>query len=367
MPNTPFHHPYRIDAQTFHNALGLPGLASFVAATQLPDSVRFLAVDPTIFTQAYLLLGAQPQRFGNDLTLYLATVRTFFERVDAVGGITVPAIGDQDFRRRLSEDLGVGLAAYFMVQMFGLTWDSISQIPQNANISKKRPDFQGYTAANLRFLFETKGTTKMSGVEDALSNALDQVKRYPEPANAKVAVVSYLSADERFFPSTSFVVDPPALPDEVKPDAETSRLLHFEKVLQYAGLPLSAKVYVSTLSRKLREQHRTDQGFRTTARGTAKIEQDLVDLKEQFEAELTPRPGIIANEIGFAGQIFESAEIGLKLFFGVALPALTAGIEFREQDQKLPTQVTVTENEVTSTFSDGTLLRVTPIERVKQK
>jgi len=360
MANTPFHHPYRIDAQTFRHAHGLTGLTSFVPSTHLPDSVRFLAINPAIFTHAYLLLGEQSQRFGNDLTLYLTTVRAFFERADAVGGIAIPTTGDQDFRRRVSEDLGVALAAYFMVQMFGLTWESISQIPQNANLSKKRPDFQGYTTANARLLFEAKGTTQMANVEKALSKAIGQVKGYPESASAKVAIVSYLNADVRFFPSTSFVVDPPALPDEVKPDAETSRFLHFEKVLQYAGLPVTAKKYVTALSHKLREQHRAEQGELLSVKRVERLEKQQTELKDQFAGEFsrTPRPGIRAAETAFVGQLVEDNTNRLTIFFGVAMPVLEAGIEFKEPERKLETRVTEVDGVITSTLSDGTILRI---------
>src|SRR5438876_6068448 len=241
--NTPIHHPYRIDAPTLERAASAAGSSRLLNSSQLPENVRFVAVNPAVFTHAYLLLGEHPQPFVSDLTLYLSTVRAFFERADAVGGINVPTGANSDSRRRLSEDLGVALAAFFMVEAFRLSWELISQIPQNSKLSKKRPDFQGYTATHQRYLFEAKGTTKLPTVEKTMSKALSQVKGYPESAEAKIAILSYLSADERFFPSTSFVVDPPALPEELKPDAETSRLLHFEKVLQYAGLPQTAKDY----------------------------------------------------------------------------------------------------------------------------
>lgn len=359
--NTPFHHPYRIDAPTLARAASAAGSTRLINSSQLPENVRFVAVNPAVFTHAYLLLGEQPQRFVSDLTLYLSTVRTFFERADAVGGINVPAGANSDSRRRLSEDLGVALAAFFMVEVFGLSWESISQIPQNSKLSKKRPDFQGYAAANQRYLFEAKGTTKLQTVEKTMSKALTQVKGYPETAEAKIAIVSYLSADERFFPSTSFVVDPPALPEEVKPDAETSRLLHFEKVLQFAGLPQTAKDYVSTLSHRLREKHRIDEGASPSVARTRRIEGLEEELRGEFAEEVQPNnlETHRFRDFEFLGRSSESANSRLKVFFGAQRQALEAGIRFDPVSQSSRPELMVSDTEVSSVFPDGTLLQVT--------
>lgn len=366
--NTPFHHPFRIDVPTLVRAELAPGSTRLINSTQLPENVRFVAVNPAVFTHAYLLLGEQPQRFVSDLTLYLTTVRTFFERADAVGGINVPDWANPDSRRRLSEDLGVALAAFFMVEVFGLSWESVSQIPQNAKLSKKRPDFQGYTPTNQRYLFEAKGTTKLQTVEKTMSKAMSQVKGYPETAEAKIAIVSYLSADERFFPSTSFVVDPPALPEEVKPDAETSRLLHFEKVLQFAGLPQTAKDYVSTLSHRLREKHRIDEGGTTSVARTRRIEGLQEDLRAEFVEE--SQPNVLEThryrDSEFLGRSSESAVSKIKVFFGVLRQALDAGVRFEASAQPPKTELTVAEMEVSSAFADGTLLHVTGLNGGKK-
>lgn len=362
--NTPFHHPFRIDGPTLTRAANAAGFSKLINATQLPENVRFVAVNPAIFTHAYLLLGEQPQRFVSDLTLYLTTVRTFFERADAVGGINVPAGANSDSKRRLSEDLGVALAAFFMVEIFGVTWESISQIPANTKLSKKRPDFQGFTLASQRFLFEAKGTTKLQTVEKTMSKALDQVKKYPEVADAKIAIVSYLSADERYFPSTSFVVDPPALPEEIKPDAETSQLLHFEKVLQFAGLSQTAKDYVTTLSQRLKEEHRVAQGGTTSWGRRQEISRLENELNERFATEKKPREQEIVRvkDAEFLGRIAETKESKLKAFFGADKRALETGVAFKPREFKFETHVEVTEKEVTTTFSDGTILRITGFE-----
>lgn len=365
--NTPFHHAYRIDAPTLARAMSAVGGNRLLSSSQLPESVRFLAVNPAVFTHAYLLLGEHPQRFASDLTLYLSTVRAFFERANAVGGINIPAFANSDSRRRLSEDLSVALAAYFMVEVFDLSWASISQIPQNSKLSKKRPDFQGYSPANVRFLFEAKGTTKLPSVERTMSKALSQVKGYPEPAEAKIAIVSYLSGDERFFPSTSFVVDPPALPEEVKPDAATSSLLHFEKVLQFAGLPQTAKEYVATLSQKLREQHRVEEGGSTSYARERRIRKFQDELRDSFLEESQPHAphSIRFQDTDYFGQTLASEKSSITTFFGVRRDVLEAGVAFESANLSQVSRLYFSENEITSIFPDGTILRLTGLTRIE--
>jgi hypothetical protein len=357
---TPFHHPYRVDTPTVLQAQSLPGYARLRPSVQLPESVRFLSIDPLVFTHAYLLLGENPQRFTNDLSPYLATVRMFFERADATGGIAIPADANTDFRRRVSEDLGVALASVFMVDVFGLTWDSISQIPANTQLSKKRPDFQGFAHGARRYLFEAKGTTKLTGVEKCLSKALTQVKGYPEQAQAKIAIVSFLSADERFFPSTSFVVDPPALPSSVPPDITTSIQLHFEKVLQFAGQPETAKTYIREVAAELRERKRAED------RGEAPLPEFLIppvlraEVRAQSGAErqrvrLTPHR---AFDIDFAVRELNLEAIGMKLLIGVARDVLENGISAGRPPPSLSLRTETNDGGATSIFPDGTLIRV---------
>lgn len=359
--STSFHHPFRIDAPTLTRAMAASGRGLLLNNVQLPDNVRFLSVNPAVFTHAYILLGEQPQRFLSDLTLYLTSVRTFFERTNTAGGISIPAAANPDSRRRLSEDLGVALAAYFMVEVFGLGWDSISQIPQNSKLSKKRPDFQGYTSTNQRYLFEAKGTTKLPAVEKAMSKAITQVKGYPEPAEAKIAIVSYLSGDERYFPSTSFVVDPPMLPEEVKPTPEISGLLHFEKVLQFAGLPQTAKEYLSTLSHRLREEYRIKEGGKVSYTRERRIKELEGELRESFAEESQPHApqSIRIRDTNYLGKSLPHENSSLTAFFGVDRDVLNAGVSFQANSLRQEARLDVSENEVTSIFPDGTMFRLT--------
>jgi len=355
-----FSHPYRVDEATLNSAAGFPGVAQLVQLPQLPDDVRMLNVDPIVFTHAYFLLGQHPQRFVNDLTLYLNGVRPFFERSNAEGGISLPGDANADSRRRLSEDLGVCMAAYFMVSLFGATWESISQIPANTKLSQKRPDFQGFTSNGQRFLMEAKGTTGLKSVEKFLSKAIEQVKRYPEPAAAKIAIVSYLCADKRFFPSMSFVVDPPALPERIQPDLLTSRQLHFEKVLQFVGLADTAKEYMSALSCKLRAKDLSTRGevqFRVETRLERQMDKLVMHYNEEKKG-LNESSFQVGTSKHFIGRHIAQEDASVKVFLGVTEEALTQGLCFNANQYKLETGVSESDGVVTSIFGDGTVLQL---------
>jgi hypothetical protein len=321
--------------------------------------MRFLRLDPAVFTHAYLLLAEHPERF-DDISYYLSTIRTFFERSDATGGIVIPPGANPDIKRRLGEDLGVGLAACFMVNMFGVMWETICQIPQNTKLSAKRPDFEGFASVSERFLFEAKGTTALRSVETFLTKALAQVKGYPEYAAAKIAIVSYLSADERFFPSTSFVVDPPELPQGIEPDYETARLLHFEKVLQFVGLSGLAKNYLEDLSSTLAREHRekareTISWYRREP--PTRLRVLLANAINERLVSLSDAPTEFANR-DIIGRSLIDRESRFELFLGADRRALEAGVKFVEPSEKLPTRTQATDTEWISQFSDGTLLRM---------
>ncbi len=355
-----FHHLYRLDAPTFQQARDRPGLVKLLQSPQLPESARFLALDPLVFTQAYMLLGESPQRFGSDLSLYLATVQAFFRAANTDGGLSLALLPNPDAKRRLSEDLGVALSSIFMVDLFELPWQSISQLPQNSSLSKKRPDFQGFCPNGDRYLFESKGTTKLASIESSLTKALAQVKAYPEPSSARFAIVSYLSADDRFFPSTSFVVDPPGLPKGVIPDPDTSRSLHFEKVLEFAGLTSLANAYTAVLSAKLAEAQRSEQLGELTFRRTSRLNDQVRSLKRQLEARITSigDERLQINDLEVVSSRFNDPVTGIAVIWGVAIAALRAGLEFVGRGSFPPASIASDGNTLTSVFDDGTFVRL---------
>jgi hypothetical protein len=324
-------------------------LTPFSTALQSP---YLFHIDPIVFTHAYMLMGTHASRFGYDLSLYLSTVNTFFNRNPLQETIRIPNTS-QDAKRRLSEDLGVALASLFMVKALNIQWPTISQIPMNNKLAKKRPDFEGFNTAGKRFLFEAKGTTNPSNVETALGHAIEQVKGYPEEAERKLAIVSFFSTDPRLFDSATFVVDPP-LPDIVPPDEETSVLLHYEKVLQFCGYANSAVEYLKLLGRYLKEERELyKEGISHYA--PAPEVTTLTNLIKQEGERFGHR---VYKGRAFRGQVL-THEIGkkvCKIFLGIAEDKLFEIQNFFNNSGE-PSQEW--QDDGVSVFSDGTVLEVT--------
>jgi len=334
----------------------IPSSARLTKNLEAPDRSFFLTFSPDIFIQAYVLLGDSPQRFGADLAFYLATVNTFFGMSPTVqtGFVSLVGIPQTDTKKRLSEDLGVALSSLFMVEAFGISWDTIAQIPLNSKLSKKRPDFKCFDAAGNRHLFEAKGTTALANVDKALSKAIDQVKKYPEAANTKLAIVSYLSTDERLFPSQTFVVDPPSLPDNIPPTKRVAQLLHGEKVIQFAGLPETAKAYLKALSVMLKEEAADDGVPSHSYSNTWKFEALSTKLEEEIKQNNLQAREV--KNVNFVGRnIFEGQ--GVRIFAGVnrgQLEALT-NLQFLSAGD---TYLRIEGEDRHSFFSDGTCLLI---------
>jgi hypothetical protein len=343
-----FQHPVRLDAKT--QAVFKPSKAITLNSAG-PSGSYFLNFTPAVFLHAYTLLGSNPQRFGQDLTLYLATTNTFFDKSSAPLDVHLSLVGvnTSDAKKRLSEDLGVALSSLFMVEAFGVAWDTIAQIPQNSKLSKKRPDFEGFAAHDVRHLFEAKGTTVLGSVEAAMHKAIEQVKKYPEASSSKVAIVSYLCADDRFFPSQTFVVDPPALPDNIPPTKRVAQLLHGEKVFQFAGLPETASAYIKVLSKSLNAEAAGNGP--ATALSKTKVVVDTLS-KELGQGGFRER---MIGEKWFVGKLIEGAVDRPSVFVGAErrnldalalLAPVDSSESFFEQEHDL----------FQSVFPDGTCL-----------
>ena len=235
----------RLDKQSISESVRNLIITNNRLLSSLDDDILVFRIDPIEFTHAYQLLGESSTRFGNDLQLYLGTVNTFFRNINHDGLLTL-GFGDSDFKRKVSEDLSVGISSLFMVKSFGIKWETIAQIPSNKKLSKFRPDFEGFSAENDRYLWESKGRTSPSTILNAINKAINQVKSYPEKAKHKFAIITYFSTDDRAFPSKTFVIDP-QLPDILLPDMETAKYLHYIKVLEFSGFLEAKKAYIDYL------------------------------------------------------------------------------------------------------------------------
>jgi hypothetical protein len=237
-----------------------------------------------------------------------------------------------------------------MVEMFDVTWETITQIPVNSALQKKRPDFEGFSARGSRYVFEAKGTTSLSSVEKALHKAIDQVKSYPEEAESRIAIVTFLSTDERLFPSHTFVVDPPAMPDNVPPSRGIATLLHGERLFEFAGMPLTAKAYVAALAKALRAEP-----------GITRYQRNP-ELVRIFDAEIGRLTKRVISGAEYVGTTLKVNVEGPQIYFGVREDRLRELIRLpsegvrgvAEQDNLIARS----SDEASSYFSDGSCLIV---------
>lgn len=327
---------------------------ALLVASAMGDAGEYeLEFHSLTFIHAYALLGQSVQRFGLDLRLYLGTVKTFFE-----GGIdsdslrvSLTHVSATDAKRRLSEDLGVALSSLFMVEAFLVRWETIAQIPQNSKLSKKRPDFEAFSIGDERYLFESKGTTQLGGVEAAMAKAVEQVKGYPEASNSKLAIVSYIPGDSRLFTGQTFVVDPPALPDIVDPSLDTAMLLHGERVFQFAGLPLTAAAYLRVLAKQLKD----DLGDSGVVEYAARDEKLYATYLAEREQQGLTRE--VIDGMDFIGQSLQFDELGRRIFFGAQVASLEA-LTLMSPSTLDVALVAEQLNERQNLFPDGTILCV---------
>lgn len=333
--------------------LGMSGFdaSSFSQISPAHNNTQRTEINPALYAHVYHLLGNSPTRFTTDLSLYIATVRAFFDRQQQAQLINMPNGANADAKKRLSEDMGVALASTFMAAAFDIRWETISQIPANSKLSKKRPDFQSYRRSDNAkpYIFEAKGTTVISSVEKSTTNALEQVKGYPVSAHAKLVFTSYLSADSRYFPSTTFVIDPPALSSDFI-DPDVSILLHFEKTLQFSGLLKTSALYIKLLSKLLK-----DGKFRMASVDEIpyQLRREAQALRETYENESRDLQSLSTDGRIFIGQRFDSE--GATVFFGADKARIEKGLTFTPPEESYEQSQITGEASLHSLLDDATL------------
>lgn len=325
--------------------------------TNLDGELYAFEFDPAKFVHAWQLLGKSPTRFGNDLSQYLGGARDFFDRT-AQNGLLSLTFGNSDFKKRASEDLAASIASLFMVDSFGIKWKSISQIPENRNLSKTRPDFEGFTSLGERYIYESKGRSSVNNVISAINKAVPQVKDYPESALQKLAFVTYISSDERAFPSHTFLLDP-QMPDTVPPDESTSKQLHMIHVLDFAGFTESKKAYLTLLKARFAKAASESRGVSSYSHEN-RISKATESFNSSFKTESEA-----ATEIEYKNHLFLSRVLPVPTEHGKF--KFTAGIQTGIEKQITGSKIDEIiekdllvhdDHQITSFFTDGTLFRV---------
>lgn len=314
-----------------------------------------------VFSHALLLMGQNPNRFGYDLSHYINSTIFFFKNLNASPFIVL-ATGSSDFKRRASEDLGVGLSSLFMVKSFGLQWETISQIPQNKKIAKLTPDFLGFDKPGNRFIYESKGTTQPDKIETTMNKALAQAKGYPLTTSQKMSIVSYFPSGTKSFPSYTFVADPPApIINIFPPDISHSTMLHYLKVLDYSGFKNTTNIYRDLLRVQFKFDLKGDEegpyGF-----DSDRIEAD--NLREQavtsFNNELQTQTQFEWHRRTFYGRNITTriGELPVNIFMGVEPNYVYNGLKSHSEITSAENEFQEGATESVSTFSDGTVFRI---------
>lgn len=351
----------RFDATSVPSIVLNQNVSTCAALRPVVEHDYILELDPGRFTHAHLVLGENPNRFGADLAPHLVTVIDFFEKSPKSRFITLN-FGTSDFKRRHSEDLGVAMASLLMVNLFGIDWASICQIPENRKLSKKRPDFEGFNGNEERFLFEAKGTCRLESVVPTIEKALGQVKDYPEPALRKIAIASYFCSNPRAFPSFTFFLDP-ELPDIIPPDIEHARALHTEKVLEYSGCKGAASLYLKYLAAKFALERKLSQEapdilprFPTQSLGDAKVFAAFDEFRDHLSREAAALEQYVAGEDQYLVQrrVVSIRESQYECIAGIA----SSVIDALKQGAELPKFMSGSfsePSEAINRFSDGTI------------
>ncbi len=347
-----------LDNATIDSRLEQQIRSNHAGLTRIDGNVNITAFDSLTFGHASLLLGQHPNRFGYDLSMYLSTLRLFFQRTGQGGFLTL-ASGSSDFKRRMSEDIGVGLASLFMVRSFRIKWETIAQIPQNRKLSRYTPDFLCFTNNGERFVFEAKGTTQSDKIENVMNKALTQSKSYSEDAQNKFAIVSYFPSSGKQVPPFTFVADP-AISDILLPDQEHALLLHYIKALEYSGLRQSRAAYEKLLAAAF-EIERKGKGTITSMHRSLWLRGEVDKGLAAYEAEIEKGDKVTWKNRVFVGRFLEAKNQGeeITVFLGVDKDLIRQTLSLEPDVHFMAGDRVEDEKQRASIFTDGTILMVT--------
>jgi hypothetical protein len=326
----------------------------------IDQNICIFEFDSITFAHALLLLGKNGNRFGYDLSFYLTTVVYFFNNsATASRGLIVIDKGSSDFKKRISEDLGVAISSLFMVQSLQLKWETITQIPQNRKLSKKTPDFLGFNSSSERFIYESKGTTQPQTVESVMSKALEQSKGYPETARGKFAIVSYFPTSDKGMPPFTFIADPP-ISDVFIPEIENSVLLHYTHVLKFVGLEITLQAYETMLVEKFKldRQDERERSLLSPFPSNLGLQRFQDETSQAFEQERLERETFSWQGNIFIGRYLDVSDSISRPFVGVHLETIERILRLNTDIVEFSDARSRSDGEEISIFSDGTIFKV---------
>ncbi|MEH2048939.1 hypothetical protein [Nostoc sp.] len=325
---------------------------------QVEQNICVFEFDAIIFAHVLMLLGQNGNRFGYDLSLYLSTVVYFFNKsTTAINGLIVVDQGSTEFKKRISEDLGVAISSLFMAKSFQIRWETITQIPQNKKLSKKTPDFLGFNPNDERFIYESKGTTQPQNIESAMTKALEQSKGYPEAATGKFAIVSYFPTGGKSMPPFTFIADPP-ISDIFIPQKENSILLHYTYVLSFVGLDNTLRAYEELLVNKFKLDRQDEQEGALFRFSNIGLQRFLDPVTQTFERERLTKDTLTWEDRTYMGRYLDVPDGRSRIFTGVHVETIEQILRLDTNIQEF-TDIRVRENgEEISILSDGTIFKI---------
>lgn len=350
----------RLDEETISPDLRARILSNNGNLRQVERNVYLFEFDDDVFTHAVLLMGRYPNRFGYDLSLYLHSACCLLRGLNTDGFIVLDR-GTTDFKRRASEDLGIAISSLFMVHSFSLKWETISQIPQNRKLSRYTPDFIGFTPEGKAFIYESKGTTRPQAVEATMNKALQQAKSYPENAENKLGIVSYFPNSARALPPFTFVADP-RISDIYKPDTIHSLMLHFIKVLEFAGFEETRNSYEDLFRAKIKLEQRVEGVKLLLAdRATWELKHLIDRVLQTYETERERVEQRQWQGYTFFGRLLEVPSldgVSVSLFLGVEQRTVATVLRMEASLPSLGEIVGYHREERINVFPDGTLFQI---------
>ena len=314
--------------------------------------------DDNAFLHASLLLGQNPQRFGYDLSYYLHFLPSIFKNIKS--DYIVLDFGSADFKRRASEDLGVGIAALFMVKSFKIRWEKIFQIPANKKLSRYTPDFEATASNGKQYIFEAKGRTSPHKMEETITKAVSQIKAYQRQNEGKFAIVSYFPTSKKLFPSFTFVVDPSQPENIFELDEEDKLLLHYRHALEFSALLETMSVLTRFLSQKIKSRMSKKEGRLPFPKDEFHLDKLRDTLVHSLMREAEGLEKLKFDNFIFIGkrQRIEVGEIKIELFRGIEREIINRIIRFDKNIEYLEDRIIDEEDKKISIFSDGTILYI---------
>ncbi len=316
--------------------------------------------DETELLHASLILNNNQRSLGYDIGYYLQSAYYILQRLpQSPNQYLVLDVGPPDFKKRASEDFGVGISSLFMHKSFGVRWQNISQIPANQKFSKFRPDFIA-KEGNREFIFETKGTTQAHKISEVMGKAIQQAKSYSGSAISKLAFVSYFPNSRKIFPSYLFLSDPPIQENFHELDRWFITMTHYIKVLKICGFTRSYKPFIDVIIDKFRLKKEEERPYWYST--DIDFERYRGILSESFYEDYQILEKNQSMGRDFIGKyVAKKVKVGsheVSVFLGVDEKIIKNIISLNVDIPVIGNKVIDEDKKKVSVFSDGTIMEV---------